>query len=145
MTIYLLNIVTYVYALACYSSLYTQLRIYHLYIHRFVVLEARAQWEFYQKQEVRIMTEGYKVIHLHCVMDLASQSTSSETSGHSKKISTTSFGSNTTGGDYLSTTLERTLKDKSEIFGMFVLTFIYFETEINLSLICRRQCVHWKQ
>lgn len=48
-----------------------------------------------------------------------SQSTSSEVSGHSKKISTTSFGS-TTGGDYLSTTLERSLKDKSEVFGKYL-------------------------
>ena len=47
-------------------------------------------------------------------MHLASQSTSSKVSDRDKNASTTS----TTGGDYSSKTLEISLKDKSEVFGM---------------------------
>ena len=59
-------------------------------------------------------------LHYNNSINLASHSTSSEVSGHGKKISTTSFGSCTTGGEYLSATLERSLKDKSELIGMYI-------------------------
>ena len=46
------------------------------------------------------------LIHLiYCVTDLGLQSTSTEVSYHNKKVLTT-FGSNITGGDYSSATLE---------------------------------------
>ena len=57
---------------------------------------------------------NYAYIH---TMNLAAQSTSSYDSTHHKKISTTSFGSAFTGGDYLSTTLERLSKNNPEAAG----------------------------
>ena len=50
-------------------------------------------------------------------MNLAAQNTSSDDSTHHKKMSTTSFGSGFTGGDYLSTTLERLSKNNPEVAG----------------------------
>jgi len=55
-----------------------------------------------------------------CCPCIASQS---DASLRSKKISTTSFGSSTSGADYLSTTLERRQKSKevSEVaLGMYI-------------------------
>ena len=48
-------------------------------------------------------------------MHLASQSTPNKVSDCDKNVSTAS----TTGGDYSSKTLEISLKDKSEVFGMY--------------------------
>ena len=64
-------------------------------------------------------------------MTLASQSSSSEVSGCGNKTSTTIFGSQIAGGDYLSTPLEGQLsKDKAEL-GMC------YETTFNIPLIIK--------
>ena len=58
---------------------------------------------------------------MYTCMNLASQSSSSEVSGHGKKLSTTLFGSDIAGGDYLSTVLAGQLsKDKPEVLGMCI-------------------------
>ena len=63
-------------------------------------------------------------------MGLASQNSSSEVSGHSKKIVTTSFGGGIAGGDYLSSNLETNLSKGN---------LIYFRKD-QCTYIHRRQC-----
>ena len=54
-------------------------------------------------------------------MNLVTQSTPSEISDQSKKISTT-FESSGTGSDYQVKTLQISLKDKPGVYGMYVAT-----------------------
>ncbi len=67
-------------------------------------------------------------------MNLASQNSSSEVSGHGKKIVTTSFGGGVTGGDYLSSNLETHLS-KGNWDG-----YVFSLLKRSMYVFYRRQC-----